>query len=202
MLLDCSKLSEREVYKLLISCIGPRPIGWISTYSHSGVANLAPYSFFNMLSMNPAILAFSAALKEDGAKKDSLRNAEASGAFIHNVVTQDLVEPMNQSSAEYASDLSEFDQIGLTAVPGNFVRAPRVKEAKISCECELIQVVSLGEKAGNGQLVLGRVVGIHVNDESLLTERGDFEASRLPLISRLGRLNYMGPGEIFSKPRP
>ncbi len=200
-LIDCRSAEPRDIYKLMLSFIGPRPIGWISTISPEGVPNLAPFSFFNMLSMNPAVLGFSVGLKDGGAKKDTLRNVEATKSFVHNVVTKDLVEKMNSTAKELPYNESEFPLVGLTPLNSSMVKAPRVKEAKISCECELIQIVSLGSEPGNGQLVLGNVVAIHINDESLLTDRDDCDAEKLELVSRLGRLNYAELGRIFALPR-
>ena len=182
--------------------IGPRPIGWISTISSEGVANLAPYSFFNMVSNNPAVLAYSPALSRDLKRKDSLLNAQETGGFVHNVVTSELAEKMVATSFEYERDVSEFEKAGLTAIPSTNVKAPRVKEAVVNIECQFMQVVSFGDQATNGQLVLGEVVAIHINDESILSEDGLVATERLNLLSRLGRADYSKQGELLSIPRP
>ncbi len=198
--LKTSEMSPPDVFKLMLGFIGPRPIGWISTISAEGVANLAPFSFFNMLGNNPAVLAFSPALGRDGKRKDSLLNVEATRCFVHNVVTRDIMEKMNQTSEELPHNQSEFEKVGLTAIPSTFVKAPRVKEAVINVECELNQILSLGDKPGNGQVVFGNVVGIHINDDSVLDSKGLIDSTKLPLISRLGKNEYLDFIRTFELP--
>jgi len=199
--IDCDSAEARDVYKLLISIVAPRPIGWISTVSENGVSNLAPFSFFNMMSMNPAVFAFSASLFSDLSKKDSLRNIEKTKCFVHNLVTEDLLLPMHRSAEELEYNQSEFAHVGLTPIPSHKISAPRVKEAKVNVECELLQIVSLGEKAGNGQVVFGKVLAIHINDESILSSSGDAEAEKIEYVSRLGRNNYLLGGRIQTESR-
>jgi flavin reductase (DIM6/NTAB) family NADH-FMN oxidoreductase RutF len=198
--LDISKMPPPEVFKLMLGFVGPRPIGWISTISEAGVPNLAPFSFFNMLGNNPATLAFSPAISRDGRKKDSLLNAQATKCFVHNVVTREIIEPMNRSSEEFPHGVNEFEKVGLTALPSQFVKAPRVKEAIINVECKLLQIVSLGEKPGNGQVVFGEVVAIHINDDSVLDAKGTIDSSKMPLISRLGKNEYLDFTKVFELP--
>lgn len=192
----------KDIYRLMISFIAPRPIGWISTVSASGVTNVAPYSFFNMVSSRPPMLMFAPSLRPDGSMKDSLRNVLETKCFVHNVVTEELVGAMNQSSAEYGPEESEFAATGLTPIPSVKVVAPRVKEALIHVECRLDRVISLGDKPDSAQLVLGEAVCIHIEDESLITDRGDIEAESLKLVSRLGRTHYMNQGPIYAMKRP
>lgn len=199
--IDPQNKEAREIYKLMIGLIGPRPIGWISSVSKEGKQNLAPYSFFNMFSMNPAVVAFAAALNRSGYPKDSYTNAVESGCFVHNVVTEDLVEPMNASSADWERGVSEFEKVGLTSTQSKIVKAPRVKEAAVNLECEVIQTLSLGNEPGNGQMCFGKVVGIHINRE-IFAEDDLVDENKLALLSRLGRTNYMKFGEVFSLPRP
>jgi flavin reductase (DIM6/NTAB) family NADH-FMN oxidoreductase RutF len=200
-IIDCETADAREIYKFLISVIAPRPIGWISSISESGVANLAPFSFFNMMSMNPPVFAFSASLFSDLSKKDTLLNIEKTKCFVHNLVTEDLLLPMHRSAEELDSDQSEFAHVGLTPIASHKVLAPRVKEAKVNMECELLQILSLGSKAGNGQVVFGRVIAIHINDESILSAAGDCDADKIAYVSRLGRNNYLLGGRIQSEIR-
>lgn len=198
--LETSKVPPAEVFKLMLGFIGPRPIGWISTISAKGIPNLAPFSFFNMLGNNPAVLAFSPALSREGKRKDSLVNAEETKCFVHNVVTRDVAEIMNKTSEEFPHGVSEFEKVGLTALPSQFVKAPRVKEAVINVECELNRIVSLGDKPGNGQVVFGNVLAIHINDESILDAKGLIDSSKLPLISRLGKNEYLDFVRTFELP--
>lgn len=201
-LIDPSEVSFVDIYKLMIGLIGPRPIGWISTVSKEGKPNLAPYSFFNMVSNNPPILAYSPALSRDRKRKDSLVNAKETKCFVHNLVTPDLVKPMVQSSFEYERGESEFEKVGLTPIDSNKVKAPRVKEAAVNIECQLMQVISFGDQPTNGQLVLGEVVAIHINDESILAEDGFVKTDKLTLVGRLGRGDYTQTKDLLTIPRP
>jgi len=185
---------------LMLWFIGPRPIGWISTVSASGVPNLAPYSFFTMLGNNPPVLGFSPALGRDGRKKDSLLNAPETKCFVHNVVTRPLADVMNRSSEEFPHGVSEFEKVGLTAIPSSFVKAPRLKEAVISVECELREVISFGDKQGNGQLVLGNAVAMHIKDDSILDDKSLIDSQQLPLVARLGKNEYLDFVRTFQLP--
>jgi len=199
-IIEAGRTEARELYKVMIGLIGPRPIGWISTISQSGIHNLAPFSFFNMLSMNPCLIGFCPSLKQDPSKKDSLRNVEETKCFVHNVVTSDLIIPMHQSSANYDFETNEFEKVGLTAALSRFVEAPRVAEAAVNIECKLMDIVSLGTKAGNTQLVVGEVLAIHINREGILDDKSHVNAPALALVGRLGRLNYCEQGRIFELP--
>lgn len=198
----CANEDPRAGYRLMIGLIGPRPIGWISTVSSEGIYNLAPYSFFNMFSMNPPVIGFSASLNREGVEKDSLKNVMQTKCFVHHVVTEDLCEKMNACSEEFPYGVSEFEKVGLTPISSDEVKAPRVKEAAVAMECKLIDIVSLGKLPGNGQLVLGEVRRIHIQRPEILGEDGLVREDRLPLVSRLGKTNYMRFGEVFSTPRP
>lgn len=188
---DTTQMAPPEVFKLMLGFIGPRPIGWISTISKEGIYNLAPFSFFNMLGNNPAVLAFSPAIGRDGRRKDSLLNVIETKCFVHNVVTRDVADIMNRTSEEFPHGVSEFEKVGLTALASTKVAAPRVKEAAINVECKLQQIVSLGDKPGNGQVVFGEVVAIHINDDHVLDDKGLIDSSKLPLLSRLGKNEYL-----------
>ncbi|MBN8555577.1 MAG: flavin reductase family protein [Deltaproteobacteria bacterium] len=196
-----SEMKPGEVFKLMLSFIAPRPIGWISTISDKGVPNLAPFSFFNMLGNNPATLAFSPAISRDGRKKDTLLNVQQTKCFVHNVVTREVADTMNLSSTEYPYGVSEFEKVGLTALPSALIAAPRVKEALINVECKLMQIVSLGEKPGNGQIVFGEVVAIHIQDESLIVD-GVIDSSRVEYLARMGRDEYSSTKDRFSMKSP
>jgi len=200
--LDPKTMKPVEVFKLMLSFIVPRPIGWISTISQDGVSNLAPFSFFNMVSNNPAVLAFSPAISRDLKRKDSLENVKQTKGFVHNVMTRKIAERMVQTSYEYPSGVSEFEKVGFSSLPSKFVKAPRVKEALINVECELNQILSFGDKPGNGQLIFGNVVAIHINDESILAEDGCVRAESLSVVARMGRAEYMEFGNVITISRP
>jgi flavin reductase (DIM6/NTAB) family NADH-FMN oxidoreductase RutF len=165
--------------------VAPRPIAWISTLSQTGVANLAPYSFFNAFSEQPHYLAFGSS-----GRKDSLRNIEASGEFAINLVTLELREAMNASSATAAPEVSEFGIAGVTAAACRAIAAPRVSESPAAFECRLHDILPLPDDDGRpaSYLVLGRVVGIHIDDAFI--EDGRVNTARLQLIARLGYAEY------------
>ena len=169
--------------------VGPRPIGWISTQSKTGVANLAPYSFFNAFNYVPPIIGFSSV-----GYKDTVRNIEETGEFVWNLVTKDLAEVMNQSSAVYPPETSEFDALNLEKASSTLVTPPRVAKAKVAFECQCTEIIQLkgisGEKVKTW-LVLGEVVKIHI-DQSLLKD-GVYDTAKAGHILRAG-----GPGDYFT----
>jgi len=155
-------LSPTDRYKLLIGLVVPRPIGWIGSISPEGVNNLAPFSFFNVVSANPPTLLYS--VNRSIRTKDSLTNVIASREFTANIVTEDLAEAMNATSGDYAADVDEFDLAGLTPEPGTIVAAPMVREASARFECRLTQTVDIGAPANPANtVVFGEVVAIHVS---------------------------------------
>jgi flavin reductase (DIM6/NTAB) family NADH-FMN oxidoreductase RutF len=172
----------------LNSIVAPRPIGWISTLNGDGVANLAPYSFFNLFNYVPPIIGFSSM-----GWKDSVANAEATGEFVWNLATLDLAQQMNTSSSTVAPGIDEFELAGLTKAPSRIVGPPRVAASPVQFECKVTQIVRLKTKDATDLdqwLVLGEAVGIHI-DRSLI-EDGVFKTARAHPILRGG-----GPGDYF-----
>ena len=181
--------------------VGPRPIGWISTQSKTGVANLAPYSFFNAFNYVPPIIGFSSV-----GYKDTVRNIEETGEFVWNLVTKDLAEVMNQSSAVYPPETSEFDALNLEKASSTLVTPPRVAKAKVAFECQCTEIIQLkgisGEKVKTW-LVLGEVVKIHI-DQSLLKD-GVYDTAKAGHILRAGGLGdyfTVGQEQLFELLRP
>lgn len=192
----------RTVYKLMIGSILPRPIGWISTISLDGRPNLAPFSFFSPICPNPPHILFCPSVRRtDGALKDTLRNAQSTGQFVANIVTDSLAEAMNVSSTELPAIVNEFELAGLTAVPSTVVDPPRVGESPISFECEVAQIVELGREPGGGSVVIGKVVYLHVSDE-VLYEGDKIDLNALKPIGRLAGASYTRVTDIFDMPRP
>src|SRR5215831_11231169 len=140
MQLDPAVMPQQSVYKLLIGCVVPRPIAWVSTVSVEGVHNLAPFSFFMGVCNDPPTIAFSSSRRE-GTKKDTVTNIEDSGDFVVNVVDDPLAEHMNLTSGEYPPEVDEFTLVGLDAAPGVKVKTPRVAAAPISMECKLARII-------------------------------------------------------------
>jgi flavin reductase (DIM6/NTAB) family NADH-FMN oxidoreductase RutF len=199
-IVDPAALSHRDRYRLLSSLIIPRPIGWLSTRSASGLANLAPYSYFNAVSASPPLLAVSINLRR-GVPKDSLANIRETGAFCVNVVSGGLLEAMNASSADVAPEVDEFELTGLTAIDGRVVDAPVVKEARAALECLLFKEVDLGEAPST--LVIGEVKAIHLSPV-LRLEEGSWavDPESLAPVGRLGTDAYTLLGEIRRLSRP
>lgn len=178
--------------------IAPRPIGWISTLSREGVANLAPYSFFNLVASGPSIVAFSSA-----GRKDSQTNAEQTGEFVCNIASFDQRNAVNSSAATLPPEVDEFALTGLGTLPSQMIKPPRVKGAPAHLECVYLQTVHLFSKDGvrNGfDLVLGEVVGVHIDDQ--FVKEGLVDTAAMRLIARLGYLDYSVTDEVFALKRP
>lgn len=189
-------------YKLMIGAIVPRPIAFVSSISSAGVGNLAPFSFFNGVSSEPPCLVFSVTRKPGGDKKDTLRNIEQTRGFVVNTVSEWMVEPMNQTAADYPYGIDEMTKVGLTPLASERVRAPRVAEAAIQMECELEQTVEIGGTGpGSSTLVVGRIVMTHVREDILLPgDRIDIQA--LKPVARLAGASYALIGKVFDLERP
>ena len=194
---DPAKIDNTLVYRLLTSIIIPRPIAWVSSISENGINNLAPFSYFNMVGDDPPHVMFSTR-RDNNSNKDSLNNVLATHQFVVNMVTKDLAEPMNASSATVAAEVDEFDLVGVTPIPSEKVKPMRVAESPIQLECELVHHYFLEDHQQGGACVLiGRVVMIHITDELLLDEARINNELYKP-IARLGGSNYSEQGEIFS----
>lgn len=183
--------------------VAPRPIGWISSVDRHGVANLAPYSFFNGVADAPPMVMF---VNNGGAPsgqpvKDSVRNIETTGEFVVNVATLPLKDAMNASSAPLAPDVDEFDAAGLEKAPGNVVSVPRVAQSPAALECRFWRRIDLpAARHGANVMIIGQVVGVHIADWALA--EGRFDPERLQVISRLGYLDYAAVEGAFPMTRP
>lgn len=185
------------------SCVVPRPIGWISTISAKGAANLAPYSQFQNLTFDPPYVMFSANQRTSGQRKDSVVNAEQTGDFVYNMVTYDLREAMNITAQEVPFDVDEFDLAGLEKAPSTFVKSPRVAASPIQFECVYHQTVRL---PGNGvmgtvDIVIGRAVGIHIKD-GLMQSDGKLDMLKIRPLARLGYYDYTSVESVFEMAIP
>jgi flavin reductase (DIM6/NTAB) family NADH-FMN oxidoreductase RutF len=172
----------------LNAIVAPRPIGWVSTLSGDGTRNLAPYSFFNLFNYRPPIIGFSSV-----TAKDSLANARETGEFVWNLATYDLKDALNQSSAQVDRDVDEFDLSGLETAPSRLVKPPRVAASPVHFECRVSDIVQLKAASGeevNAWLVLGEVVGVHIDPAML--EDGVYVTERARPIMRGG-----GPADYF-----
>ena len=204
MELDPQQVQADAVYKLLIGCVVPRPIAWVSTVDAGGVNNVAPFSFFMAITGDPPTIAFSSSVRAvaPGAKvkKDTLRNVEATGSFVVNVVDDDRAEQMNLTSGDFPPEVDEFALTGLTAAPGVKVAAPRVLEAPVSMECRLVQVIPVGHVPHH--LVIGEIVYFHVRDDIYDAATGRLDMHRLRPVGRLAGNLYSHIHDIFEMKRP
>jgi flavin reductase (DIM6/NTAB) family NADH-FMN oxidoreductase RutF len=189
-------LLPHDPFKALVA---PRPIGWVSTLGAGGEVNLAPYSFFNAVCDRPPMLAFSSA-----GVKDSLTFARAGGEFVWNLPTMDLAEAMNATSKALPPGVSEFEHAGLEMAPSRLVTPPRVAASPCSLECKVLAVHELhdldGHSAGH-HLVIGQVVGVHLDDAFIAD--GKVDTAALRPIARCGYLDeYAVVEELFHMQRP
>ena len=186
-------------YNPLKACVVPRPIGWITTMDAAGVVNLAPFSFFNVLSYDPPFVLFSAGVHEsDGDRKDSVANVEATGEFVYNMTTWAQRDQMNETARIVDRTVDEMAAVGLEPLPSRLVRPPRVKGSPVHFECRLHQIITLpGHKpSSNHFVVIGRVIAVHIEDTAL-TADGRVDVLKLRPIARLGYKDYTTVDSVF-----
>lgn len=179
--------------------VAPRPIGWVSSRGAGGTLNLAPYSFFNAFNYVPPIVGFCSI-----GHKDSVSNIEATGEFCWNLATRELADRMNATSAAVPADVDEFELAGLTPAPSRAVKVPHVAEARVAFECRTSQIVRLQTAGGDpvdSWLVLGEVVGVHLDSELLVDGIYRTEAAE-PILRGGGSADYFTLGEKFRMRRP
>ncbi len=193
------ELSQTDAYKLMTGLIVPRPIGWIGTYGSDGVANLAPYSFFQAVATNPPVVLFSTGVA-DGAIKDSLANCRASGVFTANLVDHRLSVAMNETAAPVEPSVDEFGLAGLTAKRFGSVEAPGVAEAKAVLECRVVNELTFGSPPLEHAVTFGEVVAFHIVDDVLDGTR--INPTELDALGRLAGSNYATTRDMFSLDRP
>jgi flavin reductase (DIM6/NTAB) family NADH-FMN oxidoreductase RutF len=202
--IDPISLQTKELHKILLSSIAPRPIAFASTVDSIGNVNLSPFSYFNVFSSNPPILIFSPSRRvRDNTTKHTLENAMETKEVVINVVNFPIVEQMSKSSIEYEKGVNEFIETGLTQVKSLLVKPPRVLESPISFECRVQEIISLGESGGAGQLIIAKVVQIHI-DKKYLDKNGDIDSEKLDLVARMGGDWYTRSTKesMFKIPKP
>jgi flavin reductase (DIM6/NTAB) family NADH-FMN oxidoreductase RutF len=198
MFYEPSKRNHGLPYDPLKAIIAPRPIGWITTMSQDGKVNLAPYSFFNGFSTRPPIVGYSGE-----GEKDSVALAEETGEFVCSLATYDLREQMNATSATLPRGTNEMDVAGIEAAPSRMVKPPRVAASPCAMECKWLQTIHLKDLDGNPvdrYLVLGMVVGVHIEDRFI--KDGLVDTAAMRPIARLGYNDYAVVDSVFSITRP
>lgn len=203
MRIDPNQQSRRENYKLLIGTILPRPIAFVTSQNDEGVVNAAPFSFFNIVATEPPLIGLSCIRKPGNVMKDTARNILEKKEFVVHIVSQDLVEKVNDTSIDFPPNQSEVEAIGFQMLPSEKIKVPRIADAKVQMECTLYQHLQLGkdqEGNPNADFIIGQIVQFHIADE--IYEDGKINLHKLNPVSRLAGVDYGMVGETFSLPRP
>lgn len=201
--IDPSSIPQPELHAYLLSAIAPRPICFASTIDASGNVNLSPFSFFNVFSSNPPLLIFSPARSgRDNSLKHTHQNVKEVAEVVINIVNYPIVEQMSLSSTAYEKGVNEFTKAGLTQIPSEKVKPPRVGEAPVAFECSVTEVIELADTPGAGNLILAKVELIHIN-EAYLTA-GQLDTRKLDLVGRMGGSWYTRSSgdSLFEIPKP
>ncbi len=202
--IDPTTISQQELHGYLLSAVAPRPICFASTIDKEGNVNLSPFSYFNLFSVNPPIMIFSPSRRgRDNTTKHTLENVLEVKETVINIVNYDMVEQMSLSSTEYDDGVNEFVKAGFTQVPSDKVKPPRVGEAPVAFECVVDKVIALGDGPGAGNLVLAKVVQIHVK-KAYLDAEGNLDTPKLDLVARMGGNWYCRANgdALFEIPKP
>jgi len=204
MIFNLQDLKPVDRQHYLQHVIAPRPICFASTIDKEGAVNLSPFSFFNLFSANPPVVIFSPARRvRDNTTKHTLQNVLEVPEVVINIVTYDIVQQTSLSSCEYAKGVDEFEKAGFTKEAATTIRPPMVKESKAKLECKVLEVKSLGEEGGAGQLVICEVLVLHI-DDSLLNEEKKIDQTKVDLVARLGGDWYsrVTSENLFQVPKP
>jgi flavin reductase (DIM6/NTAB) family NADH-FMN oxidoreductase RutF len=194
------EIDAQLAYKLMASVVVPRPIGWTSTITSDGRNNLAPFSFFMMITSTPPHIAISVGARQ-GEEKDTLRNIRDTGEFVINTVSAEIGPQMAITAAEWPSQVDEFKVSGLTPVPCDVVRPMRVAEAPANLECVARQIMPVGTLPYGAHLVIAEVVRIHIRDD-LLIENNRIDLQNLRAVGRLTGDWYCSTAEQYELKRP
>jgi flavin reductase (DIM6/NTAB) family NADH-FMN oxidoreductase RutF len=202
--IDPNTISTTELHQILLTAVAPRPIALASTVDKNGNVNLSPFSFFNVFSANPPILIFSPARRaKDNTTKHTYENVKEVNEVVINIVNFPMVEQMSLSSTEYEKGINEFIKSGFTPIASDKIKPPRVAEAPISFECIVDNVIELGRDGGAGNLIISRVVNIHIRNEYKGND-GNLDTEKLDLVARMGGNWYCRAGKdsLFIIPKP
>jgi len=199
--IDPNEEVPANIYKLMIGAIVPRPIAFVSSVDAHGVRNLAPFSFFSAVCSKPPTVLFCPGIRATTReRKDTLKNVLATKEFVVNIVSEEIAEQMNLTSAEVGPEVDEFELSGLTPLASAVVRPPRVAESPVQMECKLREVVTISDQPGGASIVIGHVLRFHIREDLIESFRVD--ADRLKAIGRMGGPSYCTTRDRFDMERP
>ncbi len=191
---DFSALTEREKYKLLIGTVIPRPIALVTTLSLDGKPNAGPFSFFNVLTHDPAIVAIGVENYADMRFKDTARNVRETGEFTVHICDDAMVEQMEICAIKFGPEIDELEQAGLHTVPGSTVRSPRILEAPAALECRRYMTLELGPAR---EIILGEVIALHVRSDAVDPSNLHIDQHKMDAVGRLGGHSYTRTRDQF-----
>ena len=191
----------QEIYKLMVGLIVPRPVALVSTVDRDGVPNAAPFSFFSGVGSNPPTVLFCPSLRSSGDhRKDTLRNVEQTGEFVINIVSSAIAAAANATAADVGPEVDEFQLSGLTPIPSEVVRPPRVAESPAQMECKLLEIVFTKQAPGAGVIVLGEIVRLHIRAD--LEQNFRIDPEKLDAVGRMAGNTWVHTRERFDLIRP
>jgi flavin reductase (DIM6/NTAB) family NADH-FMN oxidoreductase RutF len=201
MQIDPKQQTKSENYKLLIGCVLPRPIAFVTSQNNHNIVNAAPFSFFSAVSSDPPMISIACARKDDGQMKDTARNVIESKEFVVHIVDGTNVKEINETSIDFPSDISEVEIVGFNLLPSAVVKVPRIAQSKVHMECKLQHILYLGgnDKAPSTDLLIGEIVQFHIDDK--LYDKGRILTELLDPVARLAGTMYCKIGDTFSFPR-
>ncbi len=201
MQIDPGTQTKKEIYKLLIGSVLPRPIALVTSADSSGVVNAAPFSFFNVVGTEPPLVGISCMRKPDGMMKDTARNILEQNEFVVHVVSEDNISMVNETAVDFPPEQSEVKMIGFHLLPSLVIQVPRIKETKIQMECQLYRHLPVGgtKERPNTDFLIGEIVRFHLDDG--LYSAGRIDVETLQPVGRMAGTAYLRGGEMFSMPR-
>lgn len=202
MQLDFTRIAPAEAYRWLASTVTPRPIAWVSSRAADGSCNLAPFSFFQVISDEPPTLLVNVSTRDDGSLKDTLRNVRETGELVIQLVSAEQAAAMNASAAVLPHGVSEFAHCNIPSQPGVRVNVPRVAGVAVAFECQVAEIQPYPRETPNCHLVFARILLAHLADEVLVDGGRHVDPARLDLIGRLGGSNYCTTRDRFAMVRP
>ena len=198
---DPAEHLPQNIYKLIVGCVVPRPIAFVSSIDEQGIYNLAPFSYFSAVCSKPPTILFCPGVQiATGKSKDTLHNVLATKEFVVNIVSEEIAAEMNQTSAEVGPEVDEFELAGLTPLASEAVRVPRVAESKVQMECRLREVITISAGPGGGSIVIGEVLRFHVRED--LFDNYRIDPVKLNAVGRMGGPTYCRTRDRFDLERP